>query len=246
MNEMTGVSMVFLKHCISFLFLFSTIYSYGQETNFNKLYPILDEYVRDFPKEFRKISEDRRYRLNEIIYFLEEQRENNVPRQLIFISTNQSSVSQMAQTWSKAAAYYFGFPNFQSFSGGIKPHEISLNTIISMEKAGFIIYKSDVEGIGVYRVKYSYNLNPIVVFPKKIRHKKNPYTDFMAVFVEENADVNISNIKGTYHRLLLNYNDPVGYEGSGLEDQMYEESCKKVAIEMFYIFSQLHKRMKNQ
>ena len=115
-----------------------------------------------------------------------------------------------------------------------------------MEKAGFIIYKSDVEGIGVYRVKYSYNLDPIVVFPKKIRHKKNPYTDFMAVFVEENADVNISNIKGTYHRLLLNYNNPMGYEGSGLEDQMYEESCKKVAIEMFYVFSQLHKRMKNQ
>lgn len=239
-------SNVFLRLCLSNLILFSTSYSFGQKTSFNKLYPILNEYVKDFPEEFRKIPEDRRYRLNEIVFFLEEQKENKAPWQLMFISTNQSSVSQMAQIWSKAAAYYFGFPNFQSFSGGIKPHEISVNTVISMEKAGFIIYKSDVDGIGVYRVKYSYNLIPMVVFPKKTGHVKNPYTNFMAVFVEENADVNLPNIKGTYHRLLLNYNDPVGYEGSGLEDQVYEESCRKVAIEMFYVFSQLHKRMKNQ
>lgn len=237
--------MVLLKISLSVLSFFLTIYPDRQETSFNKLYPILNEYVKDFPKEFRKIPEDRRYRLNEIIYFLEEQRENKEPWQLIFISTNQSSVSQMAQVWSKAAAYYFDFPNFHSFSGGIKPNEISINSIITLEKAGFIVYKSDIDGIDVYRVKYSYNLTPIVAFPKKIEHVKNPYDNFMAVFVEENADVNITNIQGTYHRLLLNYIDPEGYDGSGLEDQVYEESCRKVAIEMFYVFSQLRKRMKD-
>ena len=237
--------MILLKISLSVLLFLSTIYSDGQKTNFNKLYPILNEYVKDFPNEFRKIPEDRRYRLNEIVYFLEEQQENKAPSQLIFISTHQSSVSQMAQVWSKAAAYYFGFPGFQSFSGGIKPNEIAINSIETIEKAGFIVYKSDIDGIDVYRVKFSYNLTPIVIFPKKIEHVKNPYDNFMAVFVEENADVNISNIKGTYHRLLLNYNDPIGYEGSGLEDQVYEESCRKVAIEMFYVFFQLRKRMKN-
>jgi arsenate reductase len=241
---MTGINMIKSKISFSTLLFFITLSSNAHGPSVNKLYPILNEYVKDFSKEFRKIPEDRRYRLNEIVYYLEEQEEQSAPWQLIFISTNESSVSQMAQVWSKVAAFYFDFPKFQSFSGGIKPLEIAMNSIVTMEKAGFIVYKTDISGINVYRVKYSYNLTPIVAFPKKIRHIKNPYDNFMAVLVEENADINISKIKGTYNRLLLNYEDPTGYEGSGLEDQYYEESCRTVAIEMFYIFSQLRKRKK--
>lgn len=217
-------------------------YSDGHEKSTNKLYPILNEYVKVFPQEFRKIPEDRRYRLNEIIYFLEDQKKNNDPMQLTFIGTNQASVSQMAQVWSKAAAYYFGFSEFESFSSGIKPIEITLNSITTLEKAGFIIYKNDIDGIDVYRIKYSHNLEPIVAFPKKIEHVKNPNDNYMAVFVEENADLNISNLRGTYHRLLLSYDDPIGYEGSGLENDIYEKGCRQVATEMFYVFSQLRKR----
>lgn len=217
----------------------------GKEADFNKLYPILNEYVRDFPKEFRKIPEDRRYRLNEIVYFLEEQHEDNNPWQLLFISTNQASVSQMAQVWAKTAAYYFGFTNLESYSGGLRPGIISVNMINTLEKAGFIVYKTSVDNIDVYRIKYSYNLEPIVSFPKKIDHVRNPNHDFMAVFVEENADINVQNIKGTYNRLLLKYEDPVGYDGSEQENMMYEEICKKVATEMFYVFSLLRKRLKD-
>lgn len=236
---------MFPKICLTILLTITGLFPDRKDTSFNKLYPILNEYVRDFPKEFRKIPEDRRYRLNEIVYFLEEQELNSDPWQLLFISTNQTSVSQMAQVWSKAAAYYFGFSKFESYSGGIKPGEISVNMITTLEKAGFIVYKTDVGGIDVYRVKYSYNLNPIVTFPKKIDHVRNPYHDFMAVFVEENADINIQNIKGTYNRLLLNYEDPVGYDGSDQETLIYEESCRRVAVEMFYVFSQLRKRLKD-
>ena len=234
-----------LKFSLFLFLVFSVSIPEKNDTSFNKLYPILNEYVRDFPKEFRKIPEDRRYRLNEIVYFLEDQEQNRDPWQLLFISTSQSSVSQMAQVWSKAAAYYFGFTQFESFSGGIKPGEISVNIITTLEKAGFIVYKTDVSGLNVYRIKYSYNLKPIVTFPKKIDHKRNPYHDFMAVFVEENADINIQNIKGTYNRLLLNYEDPMGYDGSDEESMIYEESCRKVAVEMFYVFSQLRKRLKD-
>ncbi len=230
---------------LSFTLLLLLGFAETKDKSFNKLYPIINEFVRDFPAEFRKIPEDRRYRLNEIVYFLEEQEENKNPWQLLFISTNQSSVSQMAQVWSKAAAYYFGFTKFESFSGGIKPMDISVNMIKALEKAGFIVYKTDVGGIDVYRVKYSYNLKPIVTFPKKIDHVRNPYHDFMAVVVDENAELNIQNIKGTYNRLLLTYDDPVGYDGSEQETLIYDESCRIVAVEMFYVFSQLSKRLKD-
>lgn len=228
---------------ISLLILLFTGFDEPDDRSFNKLYPIINEFVRDFPEEFRSIPEDRRYRLNEIVYYLAEQNTNKNPLQLLFISTNQSSIGQMAQVWSKAAAYYFGFTDFESFSGGLEPLEISVNMIKALEKAGFIVYKNEVGAVEFYQVKYSFNLKPIVAFPKKIDHVRNPYHEFMAVFVEENADLNVQNIKGTYNRLLLAYDDPVGYDGSSEESMVYYESCRKVAIEMFYVFSQLRKRV---
>lgn len=235
--------MIILKVVILISLYFDTFSFNSQDDKFNDLYPIINEYVKGFSKEFRKIPEDRRFRLNEIVYFLEEQKENKAPRQLVFMSTNQSSVSQMVQVWSKAAAYYYGFTNFQSFSSGLKPDKISVNTIVTLEKAGFIAYKTDIDGIDVYRVKYSYNLAPVIVFPKKIGHVKNPYNNFMAVIVDDNAEINITNIDGTYNRLLLEYTDPVGYENSDQEIQMYDGSCRKIAVEMFYVFAQLRKRL---
>ncbi len=212
---------------------------------FNKLYPILEEYVKRFPVEFRKIPEDRRYRLNEVVYYLEEQIKNNEPSQLLFIDTSQIGVSQLMQVWSKTAAYYFGFTNFESFSGGISPNEIEEKTITSMEKAGFIAYKSKVDRLEVYRIKYSYNLQPIVAFPKKVDHVKNPYEDFMAITVDENTEINLPKIKGTYHRLFLNYEMSHGNQESDIGVVSYENMCQKVAVEMFYVFAQLRKRTRD-
>lgn len=214
-------------------------------TSFNKLYPILNEYIREFPRELRKIPEERRYRLNEIVYFLTDQYNGNAPGQILFITTNESTVSQMAAAWSKAAAFYFGFKNFQSFTGGLQPEKITENTIISLEKAGFIVYKSTSGSMDQYRIKYSYNLDPLITFPKKLDHSRNPSNNFMAVVLDKNADMNINDIRGTYNRLFLDYEDPSGYEGSEIKDDKYDETCRRVAIEMFYVFSQLKKRLEN-
>lgn len=214
------------------------------DTRYNKLYPILNEYIRDFPKELRKIPEERRYRLNEMVYFLEEQHVNRAPWQITFISTGESAVSQMAVAWSKAAAYYFGFKDFMPNSGGLVPQQIPVNAILAMEKAGFIVYKARVGGIDVYRVKYSYNLEPLALFPKKIDHLKNPSNNFMAVVLDSNAELNIKNIRGTYNRLFLEYEDPAGYIGLEVEKEKFDQTCRQVAVEMFYVFSQLRKRKK--
>lgn len=211
--------------------------------SFNKLYPILNEYIREFPRELRNIPEERRYRLNEIVNFLSEQYSGNNPGQVLFITTNEATVSHMASAWSRAAAYYFGFRNFQAYSGGLKPEKITENTIVSLEKAGFIVYKSTTAGMDQYRIKYSYNLDPLVSFPKKLDHSRNPSSNYMAVVLDKNADMNISDIRGTYHRLFLDYEDPAGYQGDLSELAKYDETCRRIAVEMFYVFSQLKKRL---
>lgn len=229
---------------LSLIFIFFPGSKIARDTSFNELYPILNEYVRDFPQEFRRIPEERRYRLHEMVYFLEEQKRNNAPRQVTFISTNESAIAQMALAWSKAAAYYFGFNDFFAYSGGLAPEHISVNSIMALENAGFIVYKSQVNKLDVFRIKYAYNLEPLIAFPKKLNHVKNPGDNYMAVVLDANADMNLSNIKGTYHRLFLEYDDPKGYGGTDLEMEKYHESCQTIAVEMFYVFSQLYKRSK--
>lgn len=225
-----------------FVYLAGVQKTNAQDSSFNNLYPILNEYVRDFPDEFDKIPEERRYRLNEMVYYLEEQIRNNAPARINFITTNEATVGQMAKAWSKAAAYYFGFNHFDAYSGGLAPDEISVNTVMAMEKAGFIVYKTEVNGLDVFQIKYSYNLDPIIAFPKKINHIRNPVNDFMAVILDQNADLNIDNIRGTYNRLFLSYEDPKGYEGSPQAEEEFTASCRRIAVEMFYVFSQLHKK----
>lgn len=226
------------------LFLFILIFWQGQgyaETN--KLYPIVQEYVRDFRKEIKKIPEERRYRLNEIVYYLEEQSKNHRPWQLVFIGSDQSVITQWLQVWATTAAYYFGTHGLEVYSAGLKTRKIATKTITTLEDAGFIIYKTNVSKTEVYRVKYSYNLKPEVVFSKKVGHRLLPTSDFMAIVTDKNADMNLEDIRGTYNRLYLSYENPEAYEGTNQEDAQFENTCHQVAVEMFYVFAQLRKRM---
>ncbi len=203
------------------------------------LYPVLKNYVKDFYKEFRKIPEERRYRLNEIAGFVREQKQRNQPASILFISTNQSTIGQMAQVWAKTAAFYYGVKIVDTYSGGITPKPVSEEMIFALERAGFIVYKTELSGGSVYKVKYSYNLKPVIVFSKKVNYARNPSGRFMAVFVEPNAEANMPEVPGAIKRLSLYYEDPQGYEGTPDQDKIYDERCRQIALEMFYVFSQL-------
>ncbi len=223
--------------------IMSTIFFWVASSTFalppQPLYPILKNYVKDFHKEFRKIPEERRYRLNEIATFVREQKQRNQPAYLLFISTNQSSIGQMAQVWAKTAAFYYGVKIVDTFSGGITPKPVSEEMIFALERAGFIVYKTELSGGSVYKVKYSYNLKPVIVFPKKVNHARNPSGQFMAIYIEPNAQANMPEVEGAEKQLSIYYEDPQGYEGTAEEDKIYDERCRQIALEMFYVFSQL-------
>jgi len=225
---------------IHIIVLFSTtVESEVRHTSKGKLYPILNEYVKELYREFRDIPEERRFRLNEIVDYVQNQRMLNKNPQLLFISSNQASIGQMIQIWAETAAYYYGLTGIKTYSGGMNPQGISTSTIVSLERAGFIVYRSNIEGVDLYKVKYSYNLRPIQIFPKKIDYRINPRADYMAIMVERSADINISRVRGTHDRLSLPYNDPLQYEDSAMEDGAYDHLCRQIALEMFYVFSQL-------
>ena len=237
-NKKMGLSWQFLKIflislCLSGCFLHTQKAQAGPRP----LYPILHEYVKDFYKEFKKIPEERRYRLNEIADYIKNQKEQKQAVNLLFIGSNQSATSGCRIP--QVAAFYYRVDEVSTFSAGINPGEIRENAIFALERAGFIIYKNVVNGGTLYKVKYSYNLAPTVVFPKKINHVRNPRSNFMAVMTDANADLNLPIVKGTVYRLFIDYNDPIGADGTENEKEVYDESCRQMALEMFYVFSQL-------
>ena len=203
------------------------------------LYPILHEYAKELYPEYKEIPEERRFRLEAVADFILQNKSYHRLSEIIFIGTNQSTRSQMAQAWAYAAAYYYGLDDVKFFSGGLKPERISENTIEALERAGFIVYRIKEGGQNYYQVKYSFKVNPILLYPKEVDDRNNPPSEFMAVMVCPNAAQNLSVVKGTYNRLELTYYDPSGYDGLEEEKEEYDKICHQIALEMFYLFSRL-------
>ena len=203
------------------------------------LYPILHEYCKELYPDYETISEDRRFRLEAVADYIKEKKEGGEVPEVLFVGTNQSTRSIMTQAWAYAAAYYYGVDGVEFYSGGLRDDPIPANTITALERAGFIVYKVNEGGKSFYQIKYSYNLKPVVIYPKKIDDRLNPPANFMAVIVCQNAAQNLPVVKGTYNRLELTFNDPLGYEGLDESKEEYDKTCRQIALEMFYLFSKL-------
>ncbi len=203
------------------------------------LYPILHDYAKSLYRDYKTIPEERRFRLEAIADFILQSKNYNRIAEIIYVGTNQSTRSQMAQIWSYAAAHYYGVDNVKFYSGGLKPDVITENTVTALERAGFIIYNVKQGDRNFYQVKYSFNLKPIIIYPKEIDERNNPPAEFMAVVVCSNVAQNLPVIKGTFNRLELTYYDPSGYDGLDEEKEEYDKVCREIALEIFYLFSLL-------
>ncbi len=222
-----------LLSCLYFLISFSL---HAQP---RPLYPILFEYSKDLYPEYKEIPEERRFKLEAVAEYIREKVEIGETPEIMFIGSNQATRSLLAQVWARAAAHYYGVDDVELYSGGIHEGPITTNTITAIERAGFIVYKIKEGGQLFYQVKYSFNLKPIVIYPKKIDDRLNPPADFMAVIVCQSAAQNLPVVKGTRKRLELTFNDPYGYEGLEEENEEYDKACHQIALEMFYLFSKL-------
>ncbi len=203
------------------------------------LYPILHDYAKGLYKEYKTIPEERRFRLEAIADFILQNKSYNRLSEVLFIGTNQSTRSQLAQVWAYAAAHYYGLEGAKFYSGGIQQDPISENTIEVLERAGFIVYRMKEGNRRYYQVKFSYKIDPVILYSKEIEDRNNPPTQFMAVIVCQNAAQNLPVIKGTFNRLELTYYDPSGYDGLEEEKEEYDKVCHQIALEMFYLFSKL-------
>ena len=196
------------------------------------MYKKIKEIISELNEQ--NISSERKDVLQELINYIQFKRNTNSQINLNFICTHNSRRSQLAQIWASVASEYFGI-ELKTFSGGVEATSFNENAVKSLEKFGFLITKIN----PIYELRYSAETKSVKMFSKIFNDKSNPSTNFCAVMTCSDAEENCPFIPGAEKRISIKYDDPKEFDGTSIQNAKYEQTSKKIANEMFYIFSKV-------
>lgn len=209
--------------------------SHAAETN---VLPTVRPLIAQVTKEFDQIPADRQKELKKIALFVKSKAAANETAQLTFICTHNSRRSHLAQLWAQTAAAYYDVPGVKTFSGGIEVTACNIRTVNAMKRAGFSVAESSSGKNPVYLLKYSETAEPLRAFSKIYNKDGNPTENYLAVMTCDHADKNCPVVEGSLMRVPVHYVDPKESDGKPEEEATYDERCKQIAREMFYLMSQ--------
>ena len=225
----------------SLIILLTVNQSYSQTELLDKL----KKYADNLPKDFAKISLKRKEALKEIGNYIIETRKENKKCNLLFICTHNSRRSQMGQVWGMTAAEYYGLDSIIFFSGGTEATAFNPRAVEALKNAGFTITDSSDSKNPNYLVSNKKDGSSWIMYSKKYNNSQNPQSDFGAILVCSEADKSCPIVLGASARFPLPYDDPKHYDNTPSEKQKYNETCKLIATEMFYLFDYVKKNYTN-
>src|SRR5690606_36339836 len=91
----------------------------------------------------------------------------------------------------------------------------------------------------VYKVSYGAGTEPLKAFSKKYDDASNPQSNFCAIMTCSQADEACPVVKGASARVAVPYDDPKAFDGTPQETTKYDDRCKQIATETFYVFSKV-------
>jgi arsenate reductase (thioredoxin) len=205
----------------------------------------LRPYVHEVAHELDQVSEERRIVLDEIAGTISAQLETGKPANLTFICTHNSRRSHMSQIWAQTAAYYYGLNTVAAFSGGTQVTACNCRTVTAMRRVGFSIQDGTAGDNPLYLVRYAENRPPIRAYSKLYNADGNPKRDFIALMTCSSADKSCPIVQGAIARYAIHYADPRLCDDTPTETTAYNERCREIAREMFYIMSEVSQRTRN-
>jgi hypothetical protein len=207
------------------------------------LLPALRPYVKEVLTELGMVSAERRVVLDAIATNLAAQLEAGKTSQLTFICTHNSRRSHMSQIWAQTAAYYFGLDKIHAFSGGTETTACNCRTVAAMRRVGFAIQDATTGDNPIYLVRYAEDRPPIRAYSKFYNADANPKRDFIALMTCSVADKSCPVVNGAISRYAIHYADPRLCDDTPTETAAYNERCREIAREMFYIMSEVRRRL---
>lgn len=191
----------------------------------------LNQYIVGVSTEQDTISHERREILNEMIDYIKSSEE---PK-LHFICTHNSRRSHLSQIWAQTMADYFGI-HVATFSGGTEATAFHPNAVAAIERAGFVVLATDNRNPR-YQIKYAAEATPMICFSKRFDEAPNPTQEFAAIMTCSEADAECPVVFGATKRIKLFYEDPKKGDGTAHEGKLYDERCRQIAGELYYVFN---------
>jgi protein-tyrosine-phosphatase len=208
----------------------------------NGLLAPLQPYVNEVAQELDKVPKERTVALDEIIGSICNRLQTGKKADLTFICTHNSRRSHMSQIWAQTAAYYYGLDRISAFSGGTEATACNCRTIAAMRRVGFEIKDATAGDNPLYLVWYADNRPPIHAYSKLYNADANPRRDFIALMTCSVADRSCPIVEGAIARYAIHYADPRLCDDTPTETTAYNERCREIAREMFYIMSEVSRR----
>jgi protein-tyrosine-phosphatase len=197
-------------------------------------------YIQTLEDDLSEIGDKRKQKLNQLADFISSKIRNGNDAKLTFICTHNSRRSHFCLIWAAVLAHHFEQrPNIQTFSGGTEATAFNPRAVAAIRRAGFKVENPGGENPR-YKVSYAENAAPLSCFSKTFDDEINPQDDFAAVITCSDADENCPVVPGTSLRIAIPYVDPKVSDGTPEEAQTYDERCRQIATEMYYMLSQLN------
>lgn len=203
------------------------------------MYHELSNYCNALTKDFDSIKADRKVLLEKIGSYISAKIKEDKPVNLVYICTHNSRRSHFGQVWAHVAANYYEINNVNTFSGGTEATAFNHNAINALKRAGFKIEATDSQKNTSYKVFHDDAASPSLCFSKVFNDPVNPQKEFAAIMTCSDAEENCPFIPGAELRIGTTYEDPKVFDNTALKDIMYDERCKQIALESFYVFSKV-------
>jgi protein-tyrosine-phosphatase len=216
--------------------------SHRAPSNANLL-PALRPYVIKVAGEVGTIPPERKEILNAIAKDVTLKLQAGKSADMTFICTHNSRRSHMSQIWAATAAYYYGLEKVHTFSGGTQATACNCRTVAAMRRVGFDIQDATTGDNPTYLVRYATDRPVIRAYSKLYNADGNPRKDFIALMTCSVADKSCPVVAGAASRHAIHYADPRLCDDTPTETAEYNERCREIAREMFYIMSQVRKRL---
>ncbi|MFO7846195.1 MAG: protein-tyrosine-phosphatase [Balneolaceae bacterium] len=200
------------------------------------MYKKLETTIQELKQGFDKIPSDRKERLSKVADFIKKELGEKGNVKLNFICTHNSRRSHLAQIWTQTAAVRFNIDGVKTYSGGTEATAFNPRAVAAVEQAGFKVKNPGGEN-PKYQIRFDDESEPMTCFSKTFDTPANPSKDFAAIMTCSDADENCPFVPGTKFRASITYRDPKESDGTDQEKEVYDERCRQIGTEMFYMMS---------
>ena len=198
--------------------------------------PKLFSYIAEVLESLDTIPAGRKRLLDKMAYFVKTKKDGGKAANLVFICTHNSRRSQFAQVWAATAARYFDMAeNVHAYSGGTEITAFDWRAVDVLSRAGFII-KNPAGANPRYQIAFANGDAALECHSKKYDDWPNPCENFAAIMTCSHADEKCPFIPGADWRVSIPCDDPKEADGTPQEMAVYDQRCRQVATEIFYVF----------